>query len=180
LLKSTTGCYNIFTVKDRIYIKDLKEHVGKEVTIAGWVNVRRNQGKMVFFDMRDMTGRVQCVALPSHADMIEQTKEIRLEWVLKIRGLVNKRPDKNINAEMVNGDIELEILKIEILSEAAPLPFDMSLDGYNLELTAELDNRSLILRQQKVQAIFYNCYFQILSLPGSAPPEVPGILDCQR
>jgi len=154
LLKSTTGCYNIFTVKDRIYIKDLKEHVGKEVTIAGWVNVRRNQGKMVFFDMRDMTGRVQCVALPSHADMIEQTKEIRLEWVLKIRGLVNKRPDKNINAEMVNGDIELEILKIEILSEAAPLPFDMSLDGYNLELTAELDNRSLILRQQKVQAIF--------------------------
>ena len=154
MLKSTTGCYNIFTVKDRIYIKDLKEHVGKEVTIAGWVNVRRNQGKMVFFDMRDMTGRVQCVALPSHADMIEQTKEIRLEWVLKIRGLVNKRPDKNINAEMVNGDIELEILKIEILSEAAPLPFDMSLDGYNLELTAELDNRSLILRQQKVQAIF--------------------------
>ncbi|OGI85795.1 aspartate--tRNA(Asn) ligase [Candidatus Nomurabacteria bacterium RIFCSPLOWO2_01_FULL_39_17] len=141
-------------MKDRIYIKDLKEHVGKEVTIAGWVNVRRNQGKMVFFDMRDMTGRVQCVALPSHADMIEQTKEIRLEWVLKIRGLVNKRPDKNINAEMVNGDIELEILKIEILSEAAPLPFDMSLDGYNLELTAELDNRSLILRQQKVQAIF--------------------------
>ena len=154
MLKSTTGCYNIFTVKDRIYIKDLKEHVGKEVTIAGWVNVRRNQGKMVFFDMRDMTGRVQCVALRSHADMIEQTKEIRLEWVLKIRGLVNKRPDKNINAEMVNGDIELEILKIEILSEAAPLPFDMSLDGYNLELTAELDNRSLILRQQKVQAIF--------------------------
>ena len=50
-------------MKNRIYIKDLKEHIGKEVIIAGWVDVRRDQGKMVFFDMRDMTGKVQCVAI---------------------------------------------------------------------------------------------------------------------
>ncbi len=141
-------------MKNRIYIKDLKEHAGSEVVIAGFVDVRRDQGKMVFFDMRDMTGRVQCVALPSHAEVIEKTKEIRLEWVLKITGLVNKRPEKNIKVGVLNGDIELEILSIEILSEAASLPFDMSLGGYNLELTAELDNRALVLRQPKVQAIF--------------------------
>jgi len=92
--------------------------------------------------------------LPSHAEVIEQCKEVRLEWVLKISGLVNKRPEKNIKQGAVNGDIELEILNIEILSEAAPLPFDMSLDGYNLELTTELDNRALVLRQPKVQAVF--------------------------
>jgi nondiscriminating aspartyl-tRNA synthetase len=141
-------------MKNRIYIKDLKEQVGKEVIIAGWVDVRRDQGKMVFFDMRDMTGRVQCVALPSHADVIEKCKEVRLEWVLKVTGLVNKRPEKNVKADILNGDVELEILNIEVLSQALPLPFDMSLGGYNLDLTTELDNRSLVLRQPKVQAIF--------------------------
>lgn len=141
-------------MKNRIYIKDLKDHVGKEVIIAGWVDVRRDQGKMVFFDMRDMTGKVQAVALPNHADVIEKSKGVRLEWVLKITGLVNKRPERNVKAGVLNGEIELEILNIEILSEALPLPFDMSLDGYNLELTTELDNRALVLRQPKVQAVF--------------------------
>ena len=64
-------------MKNRIYIKDLKENIGKEVIIAGWVDVRRDQGKMVFFDMRDMTGKVQCVALPVHAETILQAKDIR-------------------------------------------------------------------------------------------------------
>ncbi|MFA6520252.1 MAG: aspartate--tRNA(Asn) ligase [Candidatus Paceibacterota bacterium] len=141
-------------MKNRIYIKDLKENVGQEVLIAGWVDVRRDQGKMVFFDMRDMTGKVQCVVLPNHMEAIEQAKEVRLEWVLKMTGIVNKRPDKNVKAGVLNGDIEIEVLDIEVLSEAAPLPFDMSLDGYNLDLTTELDNRALVLRQPKVQAVF--------------------------
>ncbi len=141
-------------MKDRIYIKDLSEYVGKEVMIAGWVNVRRDQGKLVFIDMRDMTGLVQCVVLPNHTEAIEQVKEVRIEWVVKLTGIVNKRPEKNIKVGVQNGDIELEITKVEVLSQAATLPFDMSLDGYNLELTTELDNRSLVLRQPKVQAVF--------------------------
>ncbi|MFA5931826.1 MAG: aspartate--tRNA(Asn) ligase [Candidatus Paceibacterota bacterium] len=141
-------------MKNRIYIKDLKDNVGKEIIIAGWVDVRRDQGKMVFFDMRDMTGRVQCVVLPSHIEAIEKAKEVRLEWVLKMTGVVNKRPEKNIKQGVLNGDIELEVLNIEILGEAAPLPFDMSLDGYNLDLVTELDNRALVLRHPKVQAVF--------------------------
>ena len=141
-------------MKNRIYIKDLKDYVGQEVIIAGWVDVRRDEGKMAFFDIRDMTGKVQAVALPNHADVIEKLKEVRLEWVLKITGLVNKRPERNVKAGVLNGDIELEILDIEILSEALPLPFDMSLEGYNLDLTTELDNRALVLRQPKVQAVF--------------------------
>lgn len=141
-------------MKNRIYIKDLKDNIGKEVIIAGWVDVRRDQGKMVFFDMRDMTGKVQCVVLPNHMDAIEKAKDVRLEWVLKMTGMVNKRPEKNIKQGILNGEIELEVLSIEILSEAAPLPFDMSLEGYNLDLTTELDNRSLVLRQPKVQAVF--------------------------
>ena len=109
---------------------------------------------MVFFDMRDMTGKVQCVALPSRAEVIEKGKQIRSEWVLKVTGIVNKRPEKNIKAGVVNGDVELEVTGIEILAEAEPLPFDMSIDGYNLELVTELDNRALVLRHPKVQAVF--------------------------
>lgn len=154
-------------MKDRIYIKDLKDHAGSEVVIAGWVDVRRDQGKMVFFDMRDMTGKVQCVVLPSKekvpihdqsrdrgSSAMEIAGKIRPEWVLKITGLVNKRPEKNVNKEVLNGDIELEITGMEVLSEAAPLPFDMSLNGYNLDLTTELDNRALVLRHPRVQAVF--------------------------
>jgi nondiscriminating aspartyl-tRNA synthetase len=139
---------------NRTYIKNLSEKVGQEVIIAGWVDVRRDQGKLVFMDMRDMTGKVQTVVLPNHAEAIVQVKEVRTEWVLKITGMVNKRPERNIKEGVVNGDIELEITGIEILAEAAPLPFDMSDDGYNLELTTELDNRALVLRQSKVQAVF--------------------------
>ena len=138
----------------RTYIKDLKEHIGKEVTIAGWVNIRRDQGKMVFFDMRDMSGTVQCVALPSRAEVIEVAKAFRPEWVLKINGQVNKRPEKNVSEGIQNGSIEIEAISIEVLAKAEQLPFDISLNGYNLDITTELDNRALVLRQPKVQAIF--------------------------
>jgi nondiscriminating aspartyl-tRNA synthetase len=138
---------------NRTYIKDLKNEVGKEVVIKGWVNVRRDQGKMVFADIRDMTGLVQCVVLPK-SEAIETAKEMRTEWVLAITGIVNKRPEKNINPEVLNGDIEIEIKNIEVLNKAETLPFDISLDGYNVELTTELDNRALVLRQPKVQAVF--------------------------
>ncbi len=139
---------------NRVYIKDLNKYTGQEVTISGWVNVRRDQGKLVFIDMRDMTGFVQCVVLPNHTEAMEQIKEVRVEWVLKLTGIVNKRPEKNIKVGVINGDIELEITKVEVLAQAATLPFDISLDGYNLELTTELDNRSLVLRQPKIQAVF--------------------------
>lgn len=141
-------------MKNRVYAKDLSSYVGQTIILGGWVNVRRDQGKMVFFDFRDMTGIVQCVVLPNHIEAIEIAKEIRPEWVLKVTGIVNKRPEKNINPNVPSGDVELEVTKIEVLAKAAPLPFDMSLDGYNLELTTELDNRALVLRQPKIQAIF--------------------------
>ena len=98
-------------MRNRIYIKDLKEHTGQEAVIAGWVDVRRDQGKMVFFDMRDMSGKVQCVILPNHMEQIDEnllrqgfgrSREIRPEWVLKITGMVNKRPEKNINTGVLN------------------------------------------------------------------------------
>ena len=138
-------------MQDRTYVKDLKDKIGKEIVVAGWVDVRRDQGKMVFFDMRDMTGKVQCVALPTHADVIETAKEIRPEWVLKITGLVNKRPEKNINANVLNGDIELEITNIEILNKAETLPFPIDTNTLEVNEDLRLKYRYLDLRSDRMQ-----------------------------
>ena len=138
-------------MKNRVYIKDLKDHVGKEITIAGWVDVRRDQGKMVFFDMRDVTGKVQCVALPSRADVIEKGKEIRPEWVLEITGIVNKRPEKNIKAGVLNGEVEMEVIGIEILNKAETLPFDITTDTSVINEDTRLKYRYLDLRSDRMQ-----------------------------
>jgi nondiscriminating aspartyl-tRNA synthetase len=140
-------------MKKRTYIEDLGKHIGEEVVVKGWVSVRRDQGKMVFFDFRDMTGTVQGVVLPQSA-AIETAKETRLEYVVSITGKVNERPEKNKNPKIQNGDIELEVLEMTVLAKAEPLPFDMSIEGFNLDLTTELDHRALTLRHPRLQAIF--------------------------
>lgn len=141
-------------MKNRKYIKDLESFIGQEIIVAGWVDVRRDQGKMIFLDFRDMTGKVQGVILPNNTEALEIGKTLRNEFVVKVKGKVNERPERNRKEGVLNGKIELEILNIEVLSEAAPLPFDLSVGGYNLELTTELDNKAITLRQAKVQAIF--------------------------
>lgn len=141
-------------MKNRTLIKDLGHHIGRSATIAGWVAVRRDQGKMVFFDFRDRSGSVQGVVLPSEELAMAVAKELRQEYVVRVTGLVNERPPKNVNPGVLNGNIELQITAIEILSPAESLPFDMSLTGYNLDLPTELDHRALTLRHPKVQAVF--------------------------
>jgi nondiscriminating aspartyl-tRNA synthetase len=136
---------------DRTYIKNLNSCIGQEVSICGWVDVRRDQGKLVFMDMRDMSGKVQCVVLPNHTEAMESVKDVRTEWVLQIRGMVNKRPEKNVKAGVINGDIELEILGIDVLSPALDLPFSSDAE---LNLDTLLDYRPLTLRREREKAIF--------------------------
>ncbi|HBA46039.1 aspartate--tRNA(Asn) ligase [Candidatus Nomurabacteria bacterium RIFCSPLOWO2_02_40_28] len=138
-------------MKDRIYIKDLKGNVGKEVVIAGWVDVRRDQGKMVFFDMRDVTGKVQAIAVPNRKEVMEIAGKMRPEWVLKITGIVNKRPEKNIKAGVVNGNVELEVTNIEVLSQATELPFALDAE---LNFDTYLDYLPLTLRTERARDIF--------------------------
>ena len=138
-------------MKNRIYIKDLKDNISKEVIVAGWVDVRRDQGKMVFFDMRDMTGKVQAIVLPNRIEVMEVAKEIRSEWVLKINGIVNKRPEKNVKAGILNGDVELEVKGIEVISQAVDLPFDLDTE---VNLDTYLDYLPFKLRTERAKDIF--------------------------
>ena len=136
---------------ERTYIKDLGSKVGEEVSISGWVSVVRDQGKMIFFDFRDMSGTVQGVVLSSYPEIIEKAKPIRSEWVVEVKGKVNKRPEKMVNDKVLNGDIELEITNIEILSKAEDLPFEL---GSEVNLDTHLDYLPFTLRSQRSRDIF--------------------------
>lgn len=135
---------------ERILIDSLRAHIGGEVVINGWVDVARLQGKMAFFDFRDRSGKVQGVVF-GKPEVLEIAKELKPEYVVAVTGKVNARPEKMINANVQNGDIEMEITGIEIISPAEAMPFD--LDG-DLNLDTLLDNRPLILRRERERAIF--------------------------
>ncbi len=139
---------------ERTYIKDLKNHIGKEVTVSGWVDVRRDQGKMVFLDIRDISGKVQAVVLPNHTEALEVAQMLRPEWVVSVKALINKRPERNIKADVLNGDIELEVLNIEVLNEAQTPPMDISSDGREIGEDVRLKYRYLDLRRPRMQKNF--------------------------
>ncbi|OGG64587.1 hypothetical protein A3C94_02970, partial [Candidatus Kaiserbacteria bacterium RIFCSPHIGHO2_02_FULL_55_17] len=119
-------------------------------SISGWVDVRRDQGKMVFFDFRDRSGLVQGVVLPGSPAM-EVAKDIRNEYVVRVEGVVNKRPEKNAQADRPNGDIELEIQGIEILNPSDAMPFDISGDTSGIDESVRAEYRYLDLRSKRMQ-----------------------------
>jgi nondiscriminating aspartyl-tRNA synthetase len=134
---------------NRTLIGDLEMHVGETVSISGYVSVRRDQGKMVFFDFRDRSGIVQGVVLPQ-SPAIETAKEVRNEYVVTVLGKVNKRPEKNIQSDKQNGDIELEVTGIHILSKSE-IPFEL---GAEVNIDTYLDNQPFTLRSARAQHIF--------------------------
>jgi len=133
-------------------IGNLAAQAGESVTIKGWVDVRRDQGKLVFFDFRDMSGTVQGVVLPGDEALMETAKEVRSGFVVAIEGMVNKRPEKNVQEGKVNGDIELEIKGIEIVVAPEELPFDKDADDLTIE--TRFDYRPFTLRSQRDRDIF--------------------------
>lgn len=136
---------------ERTYIKDIAAHEGQEVMIRGWVDIRRHQGKLIFLDFRDMTGYVQGVILPGATDAHAVGEKVRPEWVVEVRGKVNKRPAKNVQADKQNGDIELEILGITVINEAETPPFDVRSDGKEIGEESRLTYRYLDLRRPRLQ-----------------------------
>ncbi|MEX2010282.1 MAG: amino acid--tRNA ligase-related protein [Parcubacteria group bacterium] len=133
----------------RTLIKDLSSKRGEEASISGWVDIRRDQGKMVFLDIRDVSGKIQSVVLPNSGG-IETAKIIRPEWVVEVRGKVNERPEKN-KAPGENGDIELEVLTIKVLNSAETPGFDISSDGKEIGEEARLSARYIDLRRPRLQ-----------------------------
>ena len=136
---------------ERTKIKDLKEKVGERVLLKGWIDTRRDHGKLIFIDLRDSTGKVQMVVLPNHEGAKRAAEESRSEWVIEVEGTVNKRPEKMVNPDEENGGLEVEAEKINTLSKAKELPFEKDEE---VNIDTELDYRPLTLRKEKNKAIF--------------------------
>ncbi|MDY5404024.1 MAG: aspartate--tRNA ligase [Trueperella sp.] len=97
-----------------------KEDIGAVVTLAGWIDRRRDHGGIAFLDLRDASGIAQVTVRE------EVAHELRSEFVVKVTGTVMERPEGNANASLATGDIEVEATEVEILNPSAPLPFQVS------------------------------------------------------
>ena len=126
------------------------EHVGQSLTLAGWVDTRRDHGGLVFVDLRDHTGVTQLVINPERSPTAaELAKEIRNEFVLRARGEVVARSAETMNAAMATGAVELQVDELEIVSRSTPLPFQLDEEGVDENL--RLRYRWLDLRTARMQ-----------------------------
>ncbi len=135
----------------RTYIGELNKKVGEEVKIAGWVDVRRDHGKLIFIDLRDMSGKVQMVFLPNHKEAHEAANMVRSEWVIEVTGKVNARPERMINKDEANGTVEVEVLTLNVLNEATTPAIDVRGDGHEIGEDNRLKYRYLDLRRPRMQ-----------------------------
>lgn len=142
-------------MEQRVLASDAKEHIGKNIRIAGWVRIRRDHGKLIFLDVRDRSGIIQVVVNPQVSESAHKVaQELKPEYVVEIEGKVNERPGGAANKDLASGNVELEATSIHIIAKADTLPFDMGGEDLNLELPTLLDHRALTLRHPKIQAIF--------------------------
>ncbi len=124
--------------------------IGSEVVVCGWIHRRRDHGKITFFDIRDRWGLLQVVIVPSECENHELAKDCRSEFVVAIKGIINKRPKGTINPKLITGEIEMLAKDIEILNEAETPPFEIDGDTEPGE-DVRLRYRYIDLRQEKLK-----------------------------
>jgi len=124
-------------------------HLDQIVSICGWAHRRRDHGGVIFIDLRDREGMAQVVCDPDRAEMFKAAESVRNEFVLRITGLVRRRPAGSENANMSSGEIELLCHNIEVLNAAVTPPFQ--LDDDNLSENVRLTHRVIDLRRPQMQ-----------------------------
>jgi aspartyl-tRNA synthetase len=127
------------------------EHVGQQVTLAGWLHKRRDHGGLIFIDLRDRSGLVQITIDPSNQAVYETAEKARGEFVLKVIGSVRARPAGLANPNLPSGEIEVVAESIEILNSAKPIPFPIDDDGLKTTESTRLKYRYLDLRRARLQ-----------------------------
>ena len=126
----------------RTLVKETTEKVGQKVLLQGWVDSIRDHGKIIFLDLRDRTGIVQCVG--------QDLPKVTPESVVEIKGSVSKRPDNLVNPNLETGTVEVKIENLEVISLAAELPIPISGEGLDINEVARLKYRYLDLRRPRL------------------------------
>jgi aspartyl-tRNA synthetase len=129
---------------------------GRLVALCGWIHRRRDHGGLVFLDLRDRYGLVQCVAHPERLDgaVFAVVESLRAEDVIRIEGSVAERPEGSVNPELPSGAVEVEITACELLSRSAtpPFPVDVEKEGGEVAEDLRLRHRYLELRRPRITA----------------------------
>lgn len=134
-----------------LYCGELRtEHVGRTVTVAGWVGRRRDHGGLIFIDLRDHTGLLQLVVNPERAPEAAKTAhDIRSEFVVRAHGEVVRRGLDAVNPSIPTGEVEIQVDELEIVARSEPLPFQLDDEGVEEQL--RLRYRYLDLRRDRMQ-----------------------------
>lgn len=125
-----------------------QKFVGKKVTLTGWIDTIREHGKLIFIDLRDRYGKVQCVISQKNSDFAE-AKKLTVESCVQIEGKVKERPKGTENKELSTGKVEIEIEKLKLLNSCRELPFDLYSKDVGEEI--RLKTRFLDLRREELQ-----------------------------
>lgn len=128
-----------------------EQNVGQEVTVMGWVDTRRDLGGLIFIDVRDTSGVMQCVFDSAEYKDFAKVESLRNEYVVAIRGKVLLRDEETINPNIATGTIEVRATDLKILSAAKTPPFYIE-DGVNVREELRLKYRYLDLRRPEMQA----------------------------
>ena len=127
---------------------------GRTVTLMGWVHRRRDHGGLIFLDLRDRTGRTQCVFNPATSPAAHARAEtVRGEFVLAVRGTVGRRPAGTDNPKLATGEVEVQAGEVRILNEARALPFPIE-DEVGVDELVRLQYRYLDLRRPSLYGNF--------------------------
>jgi aspartyl-tRNA synthetase len=154
MLGPATGCLqplgmteNMFRTHDCNSLR--KSDIGREVTLAGWVNVTRDHGGVIFIDLRDREGLTQVVFRPEeNAELAKQAHTLRGEDVIQVSGTVAARLPGTENSNLATGDIEIIPSELRILNRADPLPFPLDAEPQNEDL--RMTHRYLDLRRPRL------------------------------
>jgi len=126
-------------------------HAGQTVTLAGWVNRRRDHGGVAFFDLRDRAGIVQITINPDlPKEMLDLVADVRNEWVLQIEGVVQKRPEGMANPKMTTGEIEVIAKNVTVLNASKTPPFMVNTDNDLPDENMRLKYRYIDLRRERL------------------------------
>ena len=132
---------------------ELHNFLGKQVTVEGWVNSRRDHGGLIFIDLRDHTGIIQLVVTPDTKDSFKLAESVRDEYVLKATGTMRERAPELVNPNIPTGTIELVVSELSLLNKSEPLPVNTHDDGEKSSEEMRLKYRYLDLRRPSMQNI---------------------------
>ena len=135
----------------RFTILESTKHIGEKIKVSGWADTVRAHGKILFIDLRDRSGFLQLVFIPSNKEVYELANQIRSEWVIEVEGQIVKRPDNMINPKMETGTVEMTVENLIVLNKSETLPLSISDDGMNIGEEIRMKYRYLDLRRQRMK-----------------------------